>query len=62
MRLRTFELMAVAWVGTGVPTRAGMENIVSGIQSQGRFADQKVAFEEVADQRFAMQAAREFGS
>ena len=59
--LRSYELMAVAWVGTGVPTRAGMENIVRGVQSQGRFADKKVAFEDVADSRFAIQAARELG-
>ena len=59
--LRSYELMAVAWVGTGVPTRAGMENIIRGVQSQGRFADKKVAFEDVADSRFATQAARESG-
>jgi len=59
--LRSYELMAVAWVGTGVPTRAGMENIIRGVQSQGRFADKKVAFEDVADSRFATQAARELG-
>jgi len=45
--------MAIAWTGAGVPTRSGMENIVRGIQSQGRFADKKVAFEEVADGRIA---------
>ena len=59
--LRSYELMAVAWVGTGVPTRAGMENIIRGVQSQGRFADKKVAFEDVADSRFAILAARELG-
>ena len=59
--LRSYELMAIAWVGTGVPTRAGMENIIRGVQSQGRFADKKVAFEDVADSRFAIQAARELG-
>ena len=59
--LRSYELMAVAWVGTGVPTRAGMENIIRGVQSQGRFDDKKVAFEDVADSRFAIQAARELG-
>jgi NitT/TauT family transport system substrate-binding protein len=59
--LRSYELMAVAWVGTGVPTRAGIDNIVRGVQSQGRFADKKVAFEDVANSRFAIQAARELG-
>jgi hypothetical protein len=53
--------MAFAWAGSGVPTRSGMENIVKGIQSQGRFADRKVAFEEIAEPRFALQVARELG-
>jgi ABC-type nitrate/sulfonate/bicarbonate transport system substrate-binding protein len=59
--LKTYDLMAVSWMGTGVPTRAGLENIVKGIQSQGRFAEKKVAFEDVADPRFALQVARELG-
>jgi ABC-type nitrate/sulfonate/bicarbonate transport system substrate-binding protein len=59
--LRSYELMAVAWVGTGVPTRAGMENIIRGVQSQGRFTDKKAVFEDVADARFAIQATRELG-
>lgn len=59
--IKTHELMAFAWVGSGVPTRVGMENIVKGIQSQGRFADRKFAFEELADSRFALQVARELG-
>jgi NitT/TauT family transport system substrate-binding protein len=60
--LRTYEIMAGAWVGTGVPTRAGIENIVKGIQSQGRFAEKKVSFEDVADPRFALQVGRELGA
>lgn len=56
---KTHEMMALAWAGSGVPTRTGMENIVKGIQSQGRFADRKVAFEEIADPRLALQVARE---
>jgi len=59
--VKTCELMAVAWTGTGVPTRSGIENIVKGIQSQGRFADKKISFEDLADPRFAIQVAREFG-
>jgi hypothetical protein len=59
--VKTFDLMAFAWAGSGVPTRSGMENIVKGIQSQGRFADRKVAFEEIAEPRFALQVARELG-
>lgn len=59
--LKTYDLMAVAWVGSGVPTLTGMENIVKGMQSQGRFAEKKVAFEDVADPRFAIQVARDLG-
>jgi ABC-type nitrate/sulfonate/bicarbonate transport system substrate-binding protein len=59
--VKTYDLMAVAWIGTGVPTRTGIENIVKGIQSQGRFTEKKVAFEDVADTRFAIQVARELG-
>jgi NitT/TauT family transport system substrate-binding protein len=58
---RSYELMATAWVGTGIPSRAGVENIVKGIQSQGRFTDRKVSFEDVADPRFAQQVVRELG-
>jgi NitT/TauT family transport system substrate-binding protein len=58
---KTHELMAFAWAGNGVPTRTGMENIVKGIQSQGRFGDRKVSFEELADPRLALQVARELG-
>jgi hypothetical protein len=58
---RSYELMATAWVGTGIPSRAGMENIVKGIQSQGRFTDRKVSFDDVADPRFAQQVVRELG-
>ena len=59
--VKTCELMAVAWVGTGVPTKSGIENIVKGIQSQGRFVDKKLSFEDLADPRFAIQVARELG-
>jgi NitT/TauT family transport system substrate-binding protein len=59
--LQSHQLMIVAWTGTGVPTRGGMENIIRGIQSQGRFADRKVLFEDVADARFALRVARELG-
>jgi NitT/TauT family transport system substrate-binding protein len=60
--LRTYQIMADAWEGTGIPTRTGIENIVRGIKSQGRFPDKKVSFEEVADPRFALQVARELGA
>jgi ABC-type nitrate/sulfonate/bicarbonate transport system substrate-binding protein len=60
--LQSYQLMIIAWTGSGVPTRGGMENIVRGIQSQGRFTDKKVSFEDVADPRIATQVARGTGS
>jgi len=60
--LRSYEIMAAAWEGTGVPTRTGIENIMRGIKSQGRFPDKKASFEDVADPRFALQVARELGA
>jgi ABC-type nitrate/sulfonate/bicarbonate transport system substrate-binding protein len=60
--LQSYQLMTAAWAGTGVPTRASMDNIIRGIQSQGRFAEKKVAFEDVAEPRFALQVARELGA
>jgi len=60
--LRSYEIMAGAWEGTGIPTRTGIENIVRGIKSQGRFPDKKASFEDVADPRFALQVARELGA
>ena len=60
--LQTYDIMADAWIGNGVPTRAGIENIVKGIQSQGRFAERRISFEDVADPRFAQQVARELGA
>ena len=58
---KTHELMVFAWAGSGVPTRTGIENIFKGIQSQGRFAEKKFVFEDIADPRFAAQVARELG-
>jgi len=45
----------------GVPTRAGMENLVKSIQAQGRFVDKRPAFSDVADDRLAKEVARELG-
>jgi len=59
--VKTHEMMAVAWAGNGVPTRAGIENIFKGIQSQGRYTDKKFVFEDLADPRIALQVARELG-
>jgi ABC-type nitrate/sulfonate/bicarbonate transport system substrate-binding protein len=45
----------------GVPTRAGMDNLVKSIQAQGRFVDKKPSFTDVADDRLAKEVARELG-
>ena len=45
----------------GVPTRAGMENLVKSIQAQGRFVDKKPVFAELADDRLAKEVAKEMG-
>jgi len=45
----------------GVPTRAGMDNLVKSIQAQGRFVYKKPAFADVADDRLAKEVAKELG-
>jgi len=45
----------------GVPTRAGMDNLVKSIQAQGRFTDKKPAFSDLADDRLAKEVAKELG-
>jgi ABC-type nitrate/sulfonate/bicarbonate transport system substrate-binding protein len=47
--------------GSGVPTRDGIDQIVKSLQAAGQFADRKVAFEEVADDKIAKEVARELG-
>jgi len=46
---------------TGIPNRAGIENLVRSLQAQGRFTDRKVSFTEVADDRLATEVAKELG-
>ena len=46
---------------TGVPNRAGIDNLVRSLQAQGRFTDRKVNFAEVADERPATEVAKELG-
>ena len=47
--------------GSGVPSREGIDQIVKSLQAAGQFTDRKVAFEEVADDRLAIEVARELG-
>jgi len=46
---------------TGIPSHVGMETLVKAIQSQGRFVDRKVSFNDIADDRLAIEVAKELG-
>jgi ABC-type nitrate/sulfonate/bicarbonate transport system substrate-binding protein len=47
--------------GNGVPSRAGMEQIVKSLQLLGQFPGRKIAFEEITEPRLATEIARELG-
>jgi ABC-type nitrate/sulfonate/bicarbonate transport system substrate-binding protein len=57
----TYEVFLKTLSVDGVPTRAGMDNLVKSIQAQGRFVDKKPAFSDVADDRLAKEVAKELG-
>ncbi|HWH78611.1 MAG TPA: ABC transporter substrate-binding protein, partial [Candidatus Binatus sp.] len=57
----TYEVFLKTLSPDGVPTRAGMDNLVKSIQAQGRFVDKKPQFSELADDRLAKEVARELG-
>jgi ABC-type nitrate/sulfonate/bicarbonate transport system substrate-binding protein len=57
----TYDLFLTTLNPTGIPNRAGMEDLVKAIQSQGRFADRKVSFAEIADDKLATEVARDIG-
>ncbi|HWH77761.1 MAG TPA: ABC transporter substrate-binding protein, partial [Candidatus Binatus sp.] len=44
----TYDAFQTTLNPTGVPNRAGIDNLVRSLQAQGRFTDRKVAFTEVA--------------
>jgi ABC-type nitrate/sulfonate/bicarbonate transport system substrate-binding protein len=46
---------------SGIPTPAGIQKIVNAVQMLGNFKGRKVAFDEVADDRFAREVAKELG-
>ena len=48
----TYDAFQTTLSPNGVPNRAGIDNLVRSLQAQGRFTDRKVAFTEVADDRF----------
>ncbi len=57
----TYDAFQTTLNPTGIPNRAGIDNLVRSLQAQGRFTDRKVAFSDVADDRLATEVAKELG-
>ena len=57
----TYDAFQTTLNPTGVPNRAGIDNLVRSLQAQGRFTERKVAFTDVADDRLATEVAKELG-
>jgi ABC-type nitrate/sulfonate/bicarbonate transport system substrate-binding protein len=57
----TYRLVESNFNDTGIPTPEGMGNIIKALQSEGRFTDRNVSFEEVAEPKFAIEVAKELG-
>ena len=57
----TFKVVEASFNDTGIPTPEGIGNIINAIKAEGRFKDRNIAFEEVADPRFAIEVAKELG-
>jgi len=57
----TYSVVQASFNDTGIPTREGMANIIRAIKVEGRFVDRNIAYEEVADPRFAIEMAKELG-
>jgi ABC-type nitrate/sulfonate/bicarbonate transport system substrate-binding protein len=57
----TYDAFQTTLNPTGIPNRAGIDNVVRSIQAQGRFTDRKVAFSDVANDRLATEVAKELG-
>ncbi len=55
----TYDQFLTTLSPTGIPSRIGMETLVKAVQSQGRFIDRKVSFNEIADDRLATEVAKE---
>ena len=47
----TYDAFQTTLNPSGIPNRAGIDNLVRSLQAQGRFTDRKVNFAEVADGR-----------
>jgi ABC-type nitrate/sulfonate/bicarbonate transport system substrate-binding protein len=59
--LKTYDLLHDSIGGNGLPTRAGIDNILKALALQGRIPNTNIAFEEIADVRLATEAAKELG-
>lgn len=57
----TYRVVEASFNDTGIPTREAMANIIKAIKAEGRFVDRNIAYEEVAEPRFAIEVARELG-
>ena len=57
----TYSVVEASFNDTGIPTREGIGTIIKAIKADGRFADRNIAFEEVAEPRFAIEVAKELG-
>jgi len=57
----TYDTFLTTLNPSGVPNRAGIDNLVRSLQAQGRFTDRKIALTDVADDRLATEVAKELG-
>ncbi len=57
----TYDQFLTTLSPTGIPTRIGMDILVKSVQAQGRHVERKVAFNEIADDRLAIEVAKELG-
>jgi NitT/TauT family transport system substrate-binding protein len=57
----TFKVVETSFNDTGIPTPEGIGNIIKAIRAEGRFAERNIAFDEIAEPRFAIEVAKELG-
>jgi ABC-type nitrate/sulfonate/bicarbonate transport system substrate-binding protein len=57
----TYKVVEASFNDTGIPTREGMGTIIRAIKSEGRFTERNIAYEEIAEPRFAIEVAKELG-
>jgi hypothetical protein len=57
----TYNVVQSSFNDTGIPTPEGIGNIIRAIKAEGRFAERNIAYEEVAEPRFAIEVAKELG-